>query len=182
MKHSLFGQFVLLGLCLILPWSTTGCRSCGCGGLFGIDDCADIQEGAVPALAGSKICDWQTAQVSKALLDQTTLYLSDFVDTTSELSPGAANKLNQSVHSGLESQPWIVQPSGDRQLDESRVAKVTELLEWMGVSDPVVMLNIPQAIPLPGPLAESAARNGTGAFNSNSRLGGNASSQGGFRR
>lgn len=175
-KHFRVSSICLLALMISV---NAGCRTCG--GLFGIDDCSDIESGAIPEPAGKKNCDWQTAQVAKALLDQTTLYRSDFVDSSATLSPGAAMKINRAVHSGLEGQPWVVEPSEDERLDQLRVARVIEVLETWGVSDPVVQLNYPQAIGMPGAIAESMVGNARGGSNFNS-FGNSSQSLGGFRR
>ena len=55
----------------IAAMTTLGCASRG--GILGVDCCADIPAGAIPQPAGAKLCDWQTAQVSSAVVDQTVL-------------------------------------------------------------------------------------------------------------
>jgi hypothetical protein len=136
--------------------ATLGCTSRG--GILGVDRCADIPAGAVPEPAGSKVCNWQTAQVTGAVADQTVLYQCDFIGTSAELSPGASERMARNANSGLAAmQPAVIEPSGDVSLDSKRVNAVIGQLASFGVTAPIVEVATPAAIGLRGPQAERVA-------------------------
>src|SRR6056297_3320474 len=114
-KTTLAAAWLIAGTC-----SIAGCASRG--GIFGVDRCADIPAGAVPEPAGTKVCDWQTAQVSGAIEDQAVLYQSDFIGRTARLSPAALERMSRHTQSNLANViPWVIEPSGDEALDTARV-------------------------------------------------------------
>ncbi|KLU06085.1 putative signal peptide protein [Rhodopirellula islandica] len=136
--------------------TTLGCTSRG--GVLGVDRCADIPAGAIPEPAGSKVCNWQSAQVTGAVADQTVLYHADFVGTSAELSPGAIERMARNANSGLAGiQPSFVEPSGSNELDAARVNAVTVQLASFGIPSPVVEVASPAALGLRGPQAERVA-------------------------
>lgn len=144
----------------------SGCASRG--GILGVDCCADIPAGAVPELAGTKVCNWQTAQVSSAIGDQTVLYQADFIGTSANLSPGAIERMARNANSGLAAvQPSLIEPSGNASLDTSRVNTVNVQLASLGVTSPMVEVATPAALGLQGPLAEQVA----GGFGNNANAG-----------
>lgn len=133
-----------------------GCASRG--GILGVDCCADIPAGAVPEPAGTKVCQWQSAQVANAIADQTVLYQADFIGTTDALSPAAAERMARNVASGLAAmQPALIEPSGDASLDAARVNSVHVQLASFGIATPMVEVAIPAALGLRGPEAEQVA-------------------------
>ena len=160
------------------------CLSVGCAhreGFLGVDCCADIPAGAIPEPAGNKVCSWQTAQVQSALPDQMTLYKSDFVAKTSELSPGAIERIRGLAYSGsIQQAGWIVEPSGDDTLDQNRIQAVVSQLAELGSSDLEVTLAVPAAIGLTGRQAERVAGAVGGGFNrrTNNRRNNNRNFQG----
>ena len=145
----------LLVLMLLIGGVTSvGCTTCG--GLIRGIGCSDIDNGSVPEPVGSKTMEWQVAQASLALQDQTTFYKSDFIGSSTRFAPAAIDKINRAIASGIENRLWLVEPSGDAQTDKTRLELVIEILEVNGVESPTVYLAIPRAIGLPGPFAEAA--------------------------
>jgi len=148
----------------------SGCASRG--GILGVDCCADIPAGAVPEPAGSKVCDWQTAQVTGAVADQTVFYQADFIGPSAELSPGAIERMTRNANSGLAAvQPAFIEPSGDVSVDSERVNAVAARLASFGVSAPIVEVATPAALGLRGPQAERVAGGFGNIRNSNSGTG-----------
>ena len=148
-------KFSACGLA-IATMATLGCASCN--GILGVDRCADIPAGAIPQPAGTKLCDWQTVQVSGAITDQTVLYQADFIGTSANLSPGALKRMARNANNGLlATQPTLIEPSGDADLDASRVDTANLQLVSFGITSPMVEVATPAALGLRGPEAEQAA-------------------------
>ncbi|MEZ6090017.1 MAG: hypothetical protein R3C05_18725 [Pirellulaceae bacterium] len=175
---------------MLLSLASLGCAS-RCG-ILGVDACADIPAGAVPAPVGAKVCAWQTAQVSNAVADQTILYNADFIGLSDQLSPAAIERLARNADSGLViTVPSFVEPSGDAALDAARVNAVMVQLASHGVTEPIVEVATPAALGLRGPQAERVAGGfantrgssvGTGApISRPSGLGGQAAGFGGLQ-
>lgn len=140
------------------------CMSTGCmkHGILGVDRCADIPAGAIPEPAGEKLCQWQTVQAAGALADQMVLYQSDFVGESTQLSPGAIERIQQMVHNGSTQQAaWVIEPSSSEPLDESRLRETVFYLENLGAPPIDVVVARPAALGLSGPIAERAV-NGIG--------------------
>ncbi|MGI9474792.1 MAG: hypothetical protein ACR2NZ_24895 [Rubripirellula sp.] len=96
--------------------------------------------------------------MNNAAADQTALYRSDFVGDSNRLSPAALARMGRLVQSGCASSlRWIVEPSGDQDLDLSRVDSVVSELTLRGNSPIDVTLATPAAIGLTGPEAERIA-------------------------
>ena len=155
--------FVSIGLFAL---TLGGCVSKG--GVFGVDRCADVPRGAIPEPVGTKLCQWQTEQIQGALADRTVLYRADFVADSTELSPGARERLSRLLAAGqLDLTPITVEPSGNEAVDQARVSAVVTLLASVGMNAPDVSVAIPSALGLTGPAAERAAgslgRNRSGA-------------------
>jgi len=152
--------------CLAIALITTsGCASRG--GIFGVDRCADIPAGAIPEPAGVKVCNWQTAEVSGAEADQTVFYKCDFIGNSAKIAPEAINRIARTATSGLaQSQPSIIEPSGDDALDAARVTAVSLQLASYGISQPDVAVAIPAALGMQGIRAEQIA-DGLGNFGNN---------------
>lgn len=135
---------------------TSGCATRG--GIMGVDCCADIPAGAIPEPAGAKVCNWETAQVTAAIADQTVLYKSDFIGTSEELSPNAIERMARNIYSGLATmQPAYVESSGNAELDAARVVSVNAKLASFGVETSLAELATPAALGLRGPFAEQTA-------------------------
>ncbi|QDV59267.1 hypothetical protein [Rosistilla oblonga] len=149
-----FKSFELVaGALTLVSLAAIGCASRG--GFLGVDCCADIPAGAIPEPAGAKLCDWQTAQVTSAVADQTVFYQSDFIGTSATLSPAAIDRMARNANSGLVfSQPSIVEPSGNDLRDAARVESVIAQLASLGVAAPVVEVATPAALGMQGQLAE----------------------------
>jgi len=133
-------------------------------GILGVDRFAEICPGAIPPPPGTKVCQWQTAQVNNALTDQNVLYQADFVGRSTELSPAALERLSRHAESSLASTlPWIIEPSGDDELDAGRLESVAGELAIRGVPSPEIQIALPAALGLSGPQAERVAGSlGTG--------------------
>ena len=143
-----FACVVLGCVCLV-----SGCASRG--GILGVDCCADIPAGAIPAPAGSKVCNWQNVQVAGAYADQSVLYRSDFVGDTAELSLGAIQRMSRLANAGYAGNlPWVIEPSDASELDQARVQTVINQLTQLGASPADVSISVPAAIGLSGPQAE----------------------------
>lgn len=149
---------VLLALlCGSFLLTAGGCASRG--GILGVDCCADIPAGAIPQPAGTQLCDWQTAQVTGAVADQTVLYRADFIGSSANLSPGAIERMARNANSGLAAmQPALIEPSGDASLDALRANTVNVQLASFGVNMPIVEIATPAALGMEGTQAESVAR------------------------
>ena len=129
-------------------------------GVNGVDCLADVPKGAVPEPVGTKLCQWQNAQIQQAAGDQTTLYRADFIGDSVELSPGAVEKIVRAIRSGTAyAQNWIIEPSNDNYLDSARVNTLVQQLAICGVTNPQVGLGIPTAFGLPAVFAEAAIGN-----------------------
>ncbi|MGB7342890.1 MAG: hypothetical protein WBD20_01640 [Pirellulaceae bacterium] len=137
--------------CLCL---STGCMKCG---ILGVDRCADIPSGAIPEPAGSKLCQWQTAQATGAFADQLVLCQSDFLHNSTQLSPAATERVERLVHNGSAQQTvWTIEPSDSVQLDESRLREFVYYLDNLGAPPIDVVVARPAALGLTGPVAERA--------------------------
>jgi len=179
----------LIALTIVAAGSLfSGCANRG--GILGVDCCADIPAGAIPEPAGNKVCNWQTAQVANAIADQAVLYQADFISTTDQLSPAALDRMSRHAQSNLANVlPWVVEPSGEANLDASRIASALTALSARGVTPIDIQIATPAALGLSGPQAEGVARNsgnngnssgGTGAPTSRpSGLGGLGNAAGG---
>jgi hypothetical protein len=153
--------------CLVLTLlAASGCASRG--GILGVDCCADIPAGAIPEPAGTKVCDWQTAQVAGATADQTVFYEADFIGNSAKISPDSIDRIARAARSGLAtSQPSIIEPSGDDGLDAARVTAVSLQLDSYGITQPIVNVATPAALGMQGIQAERIA-DGLGTFNNGS--------------
>lgn len=164
MSHrSLYGW--LIGVSII-----TGCSFDS--GLFGVDRCADISCGSVPAPAGHYVCAWENAQVGSAVQDQLVFYQREFIGDTEQLGPHGQTHLAQLLQQGFAlQQPLIVEASGDETRDLRRVVSLSQRLGDMGVPVPPNMITtgIPPAIGLSGQQAEGLQRvNGSSMQNNRS--------------
>ncbi len=146
-------------------------------GVLNVDACADIPCGAIPEPPGSKICAWETIQATQAAADQSVLYISDFVGTTTQLSPAATQRIGRLVQAGAaENLPWVIESSDDSDLDATRANALVEALAELGVAPIDVTIGTPAALGLRGPQAEriagNAGRNRNSISNSRARTGG----------
>ena len=144
---------------LLLLVFLAGCASKE--GVFNVDQHADIPKGSIPEPAGRKLDAIVTQQILSAYQDRLVLYLSDFVGTTSTLSPSAVNRLVRLQVSGeLKTSELIIQPSGDETLDLKRVAIVKSELEQLGAWDASVRIATPPALPLTAAQVGARANSG----------------------
>jgi hypothetical protein len=148
-----------------------GCASQG--GILGVDCRSDIAAGVVPEPPGTKVCNYQQSQVAAASLDQNVLYRADFVGTTSELAPTALARLARQHATGrLGSETLVVEPSGDRGLDQRRLQAVGSKLAELGIANVPVELAIPAALGLSGSVAEGSLSGGRPSQGVRSGMGG----------
>lgn len=145
----------------VAAWMLSTLLSTGCaskGGICGVDCCADIPSGAIPQPAGTKVCEWQTAQVNSALNDQFVLYHADFVGDGVKLSPAAIARLARNTAGGFgNDRPYVIEPSADSSIDAARVGAVAEELASMGIANANIEIATPAAIGLRGTIAEGVA-------------------------
>ena len=164
----------------LLASATLGtlCTLAGCAntrGVLDVDRCADIPAGSIPEPAGTKLCEWQTAQITNALADQTVLYQCDFIGGKSTLSPAAMERIRRHANSGLaEDASWVVEPSSDATLDQARIQRVELFFDELGISNSDISIALPPAIGLSRNFAERAAsgsvrNNSSGTSNTNFR-------------
>ena len=166
MNRYTYTIFALLFGCVAL----TGCANRR--NLREMDCCAEIPAGHVPEPAGRKVCEWQTAQVANAEIDQRVLYRSNFVGDSTILSQPAQEHLRKKASVESTTLPWVIEPSGDRALDAARVEQVSEFLAEQGAT-PIVTIATPAALGLRGPQAEQAAASlSRGSRNANAAGGG----------
>ncbi len=136
-----------------------GCKSYQ--GPFGIDRCADIPAGAIPAKAGTQVCQWQQAQVEAASTDLGVFYQADFIGTSNELGPAGKKHVDRLVQQGLVGQmPIILDPSSDAERDTSRQQALAMAFTQAGapLSADQILLAYPPAIGLSSFRAEQAVR------------------------
>ena len=118
-------------------------------GVFNVDQHADIPKGSIPEPAGRKLSAIVNQQILSADKDSFVLYRSDFVGTTSALSPSGNNRLSRlQANDAIETSEIIIEPSGGESIDSERIASVKLKLEQLGVWDTTVLLGMPPALPL----------------------------------
>jgi uncharacterized membrane protein YgcG len=140
--------------------ATIGCKSNE--GLFGIDRCADIPCGAIPAKPGTQLCQWQQAQVASASTDLGVFYQADFIGTTDELGPAARKHVDRMVQQGLVGKvPVILDPSEDPQRDEARTVALASAFTNAGaaMSPDQIQVAYPPALGLSAVNAQQATQN-----------------------
>ena len=98
MKNSIPASTCLTLLAIILLLPAAGCQNGK--GIRGVDNCAEIPCGAIPAPPGTNVYQWQETQVGKASLDQGVFYQADFVSRTSTLAPAARKKRARMIRLG----------------------------------------------------------------------------------
>ncbi|MCG8653857.1 MAG: hypothetical protein MI861_28720 [Pirellulales bacterium] len=166
-------------------------------GILGVDRCADIPAGAVPNPLGTAVCGWQTEQLATASIDRTVFYNADFVGSSEELSPAAVKRISELLQSNASANPvqWVVEPSGQSELDRQRTSSVASTLAelgWQGEYN--VEVGYPPALGLRGGEAERVGRAaamignqggnatsaGFGAFGNSGQFGRGVSNIGGF--
>jgi uncharacterized membrane protein YgcG len=148
-----------------LTLAITGCRMGD--GICKVDRCADIPCGAIPAPAGSHVCEWQAVQVDSASADQGVFYQSDFVGKTAQLSPSAEQQVARLVeHGALDNLHLVLEPSSDPQRDTDRVYMLASAFSAAGfpMSTGQIQIAHPAALGLDGfraqQIGRTAARSG----------------------
>jgi len=144
---------------LMLLVSSVGCR-CD-DGIFGVDKCADVPCGAIPNKPGTRLCEWQHAQVANASIDRGMFYQSDFVNTSDQLGPAAVRRIDTLVQQGeIGGLTLYVEPSGDAQRDAARVVAIASAVSDAGIPTMPEQIQVayPPAIGLDGFRAQQVAR------------------------
>ncbi len=167
-------------------------------GICKVDRCANVPCGAIPGKPGSRLCEWQQAQVRSASNDLGVFYQADFIDKSDRLSPAAEQQVARLVQQGaIGTVPLILEPSDDSQRDASRTIMLASAFAAAGSPMSVDQIQIanPPALGLEGyraqQVARAASRNGNqgggqgqgggGGFGSGSGGGmGGGGGQGGF--
>jgi hypothetical protein len=136
---------------LILPALTllVGCRRYG----LWSDRCEDIQPGAIPAPAGTYNSAWQTAQQARADEDAFVFYRYEWLNGGDQLGPFGTRHLSRLLDRTRHmSASIVVEPSGDRDLDERRVATLRAMLAEYdeALGEYPVVVRQPEAEPMYG--------------------------------
>ncbi len=146
----------------------------GCGlkrgeGVLGVDEKATIPSGALPAAVGDKVCAWHQAQSASAAFDKQVFYLADFVGNTAQIAPAAYRQFAARVGGGSPegTVPVVLEPSGQLELDQQRIAELTNMASHLGLSSIQVQLGHSPALGLIGPDAERIGRSTTNTGGSN---------------
>lgn len=120
----------LAALGLLLAACLAGCK------YGGVDNCADIPQGAIPAPNGGHVREWQYRQIAKAEADDFVIYLHEWYKGGSDLGPYGR------YHVGLIARrlphaifPVVIQPSASADLDQQRRAVVITKLTNLGIRD-----------------------------------------------
>ena len=125
----------LSGVCFI------GCESHG--GLFGVDRCADIPKGAMPATTGTFACQWQTAQINRAQQDHYVIYQNEWFQDGPQLGPYGQQHATR-LAATLPVVPYkvVIEPKFDQAknafdttLDHARRDSMVHYLESRGIDD-----------------------------------------------
>ena len=165
---------------IVLSVAMSGCQQGK--GIRGVDNCAVIPPGAIPAEPGAHVSQWQQTQVGKAALDRGVFYRSDFVSNTDALSPAAKRNLARMIQQGrIGTIPLFVEASEEPQLDAARARSVAATLSvsgWPTRSDQI-QIAYPEALGLDGFRGLQVAggsTGGTGGQNNTTSRGGNVNS------
>lgn len=140
--------------------AASGCKTHE--GLFGIDRCADIPCGAIPAKPGTQVCQWEQAQVASASIDLGVFYQAEFIGTSDALGPAGQQRVDRMVQQGLIGKvPVVLDPSNDAERDEARTIALAAAFTQAGAPMTAEQVHIayPPAIGLSPLRAEEAARN-----------------------
>ncbi len=138
---------------------SSGCRLGQ--GIFNVDRCADVPCGAIPAKAGSHLCEWQQVQVRNATNDLGVFYQADFVGTSTMLSPAAEQQVARLVQQGAVGKiPIVVEPSSDARRDTDRVYRLASAFSAAGAPMSIDQIQVahPAALGLEGFRAQQVAR------------------------
>lgn len=149
-------QLSLIGL---FTAASIGCKTNE--GIFGVDKCATIPCGAIPAKPGSHVCQWQQAQVASAATDLGVFYQADFVGKTDQLGPAGAEHIARMTQQGLVAKvPVILEPSDDVSRDAMRTISLAAAFTNAGVPMMAEQIQVayPPAIGLDGLRAQQVAR------------------------
>lgn len=154
--------------------------SLGCSGgqgILGVDELADFPAGALPEKSGAKACRWHQAQAGNAAIDRKVFYRSDFVGNTDQIAPAAAKSFTERIQLAGPAAPVLVvlEPSENTQLDQVRLAALSNLAGRLGVENAQFQVGFPPALGLLGSNAERIGRSAVGTGN---RGGGGTTGQG----
>ena len=141
----------------------TACKGDKCGSNtkfpnLHIDNCSDIQQGAIPLPVGTFTRAYQDRQASKAEADDFVLYYNEFVDNQAELHQDGSDHLAR-IAARLPTTPFlvVVQPEPKHPLlNGARRLAVVKALSEAGIGDAAqrVVLGRPRAEGLYGEEAE----------------------------
>ena len=155
-------------MCLVLSATALLVAMTGCQngkGIKGVDNCAEIPCGAIPAGPGAHVSQWQQAQVGKAALDRGVFYQADFISRTDTLSPAAKKNLARMIQNGtVGAVPLFIEASEEPQLDAARARAVASVLSASGIptSPDQIQIAYPTALGLDGFRAQQVAGASTG--------------------
>lgn len=165
-----------------------GCKSNQ--GIFGIDRCADIPCGAIPAKPGTQLCQWQQAQVASASTDLGVFYQADFIGIRDELGPAAQKHVDRMVQQGLIGKVSVIlDPSDDPERDGARAVALATAFTNAGspMTPEQIQVAYAPALGLSPVRAQQSAQNltrrggsGQGSSGQGGGLGGGGGFGGGF--
>ncbi len=130
------------------------------------DHHAVVPHGAVPIPAGTYRDQWQAEQTARADEDFFVFYLYEWHGDSDRLSPFGQRHLERLVHHSRGAlYPLLVQPSGDAERDQARVAALQRALAEYDPSwaDYPIRIGHPEAEPMHGFESPRVLRGYTGA-------------------
>ena len=164
---------------IVLSVAMTGCQNGK--GIKGVDNCAEIPCGAIPAGPGTHVSQWQQSQVGKAALDRGVFYQADFISRTDTLSPAAKKNLARMIQKGtVGAVPLFIEASEEPQLDAARARTVASVLSASGIptSPDQIQIAYPTALGLDGFRAQQVAGASTGGASTGGASTGGAGGRG----
>ncbi|TVS13271.1 MAG: hypothetical protein EA424_21705 [Planctomycetaceae bacterium] len=112
------GDAVLIWLLATGVLWSSGCQHFGARQ----QPCADFACGAVPAPAGTYRDQWHAEQTARADRDFFMFYLYEWQGDSDQLSSFGQRHLHRAVDRAAQTPyPFVIEPSGDRELDQRRV-------------------------------------------------------------
>jgi hypothetical protein len=146
-------QWVSLGLWL--PGVAATCTSLGC---WGVDRCATIQPGSLPAPPGAHVTAFTNFQATKAEADDFTIYKHEWYMGGTQLGPYGSYHLDQIIKRLPDAPPFpvLIQVDLDPSVNEARRGLVVSALTAAGIPDAEarVVLGFPEPGGLYGDEAE----------------------------
>lgn len=121
---------VTLGLCSL----SMGCQSTN--GFLGVDRGARIDKGAIPAPAGTHVCQWQQIQTGRAEQDDFVINTNEWSGDGQELGPDGRRHV-QTIAGRIRTSPFpvLIAAGEDESLNQIRKQVIIDMLQERGVVD-----------------------------------------------